>query len=187
VTERRERPLRAGIGLAVAALALLVVGGVLTFAAQALEVSNGERALVGNPVTFQADEGEYSVLLLTSPTVADSTLDGLTADLVCDITDASGSIRTIDHRDLSGSRASTDLGVVVARFDLAAGATTVECDWRPGSPSFDLGYAVGVSRRSLDVIGLVLVGAGLVAGMIAAWLIVIGVRGRQVTRPVAAP
>jgi hypothetical protein len=185
VTERRERPLRAGIGLAAAALVLLVLGGVLTFAAQALEVSTGERAFVGNPVTFDANDGEYTVLLLTSPIVADSTLDGLTADLLCDVTDASGSIRTVDHRDLSGSRASTDVGVVVARVDLAAGATTVACDWRPGTPSFDLAYAVGESRRSLDVIGLVLVGVGLVAGLIAAWLIVIGVRGRQVTRPLS--
>lgn len=184
VTERRERPLRAGIALAVAALAVLVVGAVLAFTAQALEVSTGERALVGNPVNFVADKGEYTVLLLSAPTVDDSTLDELTADLVCDVTDSIGSIRTVDHRDLSGSRSSTDVGVAVARFDLTAGAATVECDWRPGSSNLDLGYAVGESRRSLDLIALGLVGAGLVAGLIAAWLIVIGVRGRQVTRPV---
>ena len=180
VTERRQRPLRAGIGLAIAAVVMLAIGGILAFAATALEVGTGERASLGNEVALESDAREYGIVLIDPPLIDAESFRGMTVDIACEVTNA-GATRSVERSSGGGLRGETDVGLVFAAFDAMPGPTTVRCDWKDGRVErAGIFYAVGTSHRTLDMIGLVLLGLGMAAGLLAVSLIIIGWRGRQV-------
>lgn len=128
VTQRRRRPFIAGIWLAVAGVALTIVGSLLLFGNQAVQVLAAEdRASVSTPLRFEAEEGSYVVLLLPT-TVSGGLIGNPVAQLTCDVALADGTTAL-----LRGSRQSssieTSAGETVGSFDAVAGSTTVTCDF----------------------------------------------------------
>jgi len=182
VTQRRRRPFIAGIRLAVAGVALTIVGSLLLFGNQAVQVLAAEdRASVSTPLRFEAEEGSYVVLLLPT-TVSGGLMGNPVAQLTCDVALADGTTAL-----LRGSRQSssieTSAGETVGSFDAVAGSTTVTCDFKGSPDTFGYFVAVAPQRNALNVVGVVALVGGILAMLAGVILIVIGVRGRAVIQP----
>jgi hypothetical protein len=177
VTERRDRPFRIGIWCAIVGLLLLVVGAIAFSAQQTIRTVGGDKAFLGSAVTFDADQRSYDILGIRPPTVADDVFDTAVANITCEVTLADGTQLTVDHDDVSLAT-STDIGVLITRFDAVPGPTTVLCDWER-RPISGAAYSVATSHRLFEFISLGVIGMGILVGLVGSYLIAIGVRGRQ--------
>lgn len=182
VTERRRRPLMIGIWLAGAGLAVTIIAGLLLAGNQAVQVLAAEdRATVPDPLTFEAQDSSYAVLLLPT-TIGIPFMGNPVAALTCDVDLADGTTAV-----LRGARQATSIetgaGETVGSFDAVPGPTTVTCDFT-GSPDTS-GYFVAVAaQRSVpDLVAFGGVALGIVAMIVGAILIGKGIRGRAVIRP----
>lgn len=172
-----------GIWLAGAGLAVTIVAGLLLAGNQAVQVLAAEdRATVPDPLTFQAQDSAYVVLLLPT-TIGIPFMGNPIAELTCDVNLADGATAV-----LRGARQATlietSLGETVGSFDAVAGPTTVTCDFS-GSPDTS-GYfvAVAAQRSALNLVGIAGLAIGVVAMIVGAVLIVIGIRGRALIQPI---
>jgi len=183
VTERRQRPFRIGVWLAVAGVAATVLGSVLLIGHQAVQVLAAEdRTSIPDPLRFEASDGAYAVLLLP-PALGDTIAGDAVAQLTCDVELANGST-TVLRGSRQGQSLETSAGESVGSFEAVAGPTTVRCDFI-GSPD-TLGYFVAVApqRKSVEVVGLIAVVGGILAVLAGAGLIYVGLRGRAVIQPI---
>lgn len=187
VRQGRTVPLRIGLVLAVAGIALLVVAGLLSIGQTFVEAAGGERAEVGNAVTFGAKAATYQVVLLNTPDSAKFGFAGgdPVVSVVCTVKLASGESITIDHTNQNGERSDTSAGEDVAHFEAIAGPTDVTCSWRDGQQTTGYFYAVGRHSSTTSVVRYAVFGAGGLALVSAVGLIIIGIRGHQVIIPAA--
>ncbi len=177
-TARRQRPLRAGVAVAVCGVALLVGGYLLTTTVSGAEVLGAAgRAPFGQAVQFEAEDRTYVVVVIRGETNDSTTMERAAAGLRCTVTLSDGTELRID-----GGRQTvaelTDFGATVATFDAVAGPTAVTCDGSSGLLIEN--YAVAPYRRAAKIAVWALVGAGIVAVLIGSWLITIGLRGEPV-------
>lgn len=180
-TERRRRPLIVGVVTAVAAVAMLVAGGLVMNVNPALTVTAGSRAALGTPITFTAEDATYRLVLIRADISDINVMDRAVAETDCVATFADGSSTRVDGARQTVSE-TTSVGSSIGSFDAVKGPTTVVCRTRTG---FVSAYAVAKERASLTVLSYSLIGAGLLAGAVAVGLIVIGVRGRATFEPAA--
>lgn len=176
--ERRLRPLVGGIVAAVLGLGVLVTGGSVLSANQAVQVLGAaDRTEVPGLMSFDAEARSYAVIFLPHP-LTEPAFDPVVA-LVCDVTLADGSTKVV-----RGARQTVEVtglgGTSVGSFDAVAGPTEVAC--RFGDRTAPSGYFVAVApeREGVALVGYVLVGFGLAALGAGVVAIVVGVRGRTV-------
>ncbi|MCB0985703.1 MAG: hypothetical protein KDB06_13725 [Ilumatobacter sp.] len=173
------RPLKIGIGLAVAGLAMLVAGGVLLNVAQGVAVAEGLKAEVGNAIEFQAEDVTYTLVLLRADAFNADAMDRAVAAITCTVQFADGTSATVDGSS-QFSADSTDAGSSIGTFDAVAGPATVVCSASRTSELIANVYAVAKERTTLLYTSYGLMAAGLLVAGIAVWLIIIGARGRTV-------
>lgn len=185
ITERRRRPFIAGLACCIAGLGITLGGAALAFATQALEVATAEgRAAVGSPISFQADDETYGIILLPEAT-------GVSPDqipvqnLQCSVMHPDGAAQEVDTAS-SGSRLETSAGREAGSFEGRAGATTVTCAWRDGHTSPGDFYSVATLSETAHLIGNILLIGGVVVIGVGVVLLVIGIRGRSVRVPIQA-
>jgi len=151
------------LGLAVG-IPLFIVGLVLTFGGQVLQVATADgRALVGNPITVEANDGRYAITLLPDPTSRDYVEERI-AQLDCTVDHGDGTSEDLNPASAK-VRTSGVVGVFAADFTGRSGATTVLCTWS-GS---DMGSAYAVSRatQGFETAALAALAAGAALTLLA--------------------
>ena len=180
VTERRTRPLRAGVVLA-AVGALCFLGGVLT----TVVVENAEvfaavdRANVGNPIRFDAEPRSYSLVFIRGEVDSETFRDRAVRNLECTITAADGATQVVNGSQQTVYSQSA-LGSSIGTFDAAGGPTTVLCEFLRNPGGILQNYAVAENHATAKIVSWVAIGVGVLLSIVGASLIVIGVRGRAV-------
>ncbi len=178
-TERRQRPLRAGIGLCVVGLVVLITGGAIAVGAQATQILGAtERAELPAQMNFDADDRGYAIVLLRELPGFES-IDRLVAKTACTVTLADGSSVAVSGARQTGS-IETDLGTSIGRFDAQAGPTTVACSFDDSVVRTSYFVAVAPEQGTLRLVSYILIGFGLAAIAAGIALIIVGVRGRMV-------
>ncbi|HWJ98518.1 MAG TPA: hypothetical protein VNQ33_10190 [Acidimicrobiales bacterium] len=176
VTVRNERTLRLGWAAVGIGIVLVVIGAAVGFGSQALQVAAAKgRAKVGNPVTFDADDGTtYAITLIPEPTTGDFVEDRI-SQLGCEVRHPDGTTESLDPSSAE-VRTSNSIGVFATDFEGRGGSTTVLCEWERG----DLGsfYAVARTHRATRYIGTGALVAGIVIGIGGVGALVRGYRGR---------
>lgn len=179
-TVRNVRRIKLGVGVALAALVLAVIGALLqvgVIGAQVLRPT--ARGDIGEAVTFDAEARRYDLFLNRSELELLDVVEEAAGRTVCDITYADGSKGTV-----RGSRqvlsTDTSLGASIGYFDAVAGPTTVVCDHNISTGVLLGGYTVAESKQSLAIASLVLLGLGILAAIVASWAIASGMRGKAV-------
>jgi hypothetical protein len=182
-TERRQRPLRAGIVASVAGLGAIVGGAVMFSAVQASQVlSPIADADVGDTLTFEADGGSYALVLKRGEISDENVVSRLVSDTTCTVVASDATTRTVDgSRQFSSSQ--TDFGASIGTFSAPKGTTKVTCVGEGSRLAFDR-YAVAPERTTAQIIAFVILGVGLLAAAAGAWLIVVGLRGRSIVERV---
>jgi hypothetical protein len=167
--------------LAAVAILAVVVGGLIATGAQAAQVIGGEgRARFGEPVEFTADGGRrYDIVYVTADIRITTEIDRIIGAVVCEITAADGTMRSV-RGDRQAVRSETSAGVSIGWFDVPAGPTTVTCDLTRGGGGIVSSYAVAASRATLTNVAWGIIIGGVIAGLVAAALITVGLRGRAV-------
>lgn len=179
-TERRQGPLRWGVAAVVAGIGLLVAGVVLGFGISAAElVGASGRAKVGDPVTFDAEAGDYAIVFVRGELDSEQLRDRAVGNLWCTAELADGSQRMIDGSD-QAVYSVTELGTSVGTFTAVAGTTEVLCDWERDPGGILQNYVVAEQRTTAKIAVWVLLGAAILIGSLGGWLVAIGVRGRPV-------
>ncbi|MCO5332156.1 MAG: hypothetical protein M9961_18970 [Ilumatobacteraceae bacterium] len=173
------RPLKIGIGLAVAGVAMLVSGGVLLNVAQAVAVIEGSKAEVGNAIEFEAEDVTYTLVLVRADRYNAEAMDRAVTAITCTVQFADGTSATVDGSS-QFSADSTDAASSIGTFDAVAGPATVVCSSSRPSELIANIYALAKERTALLYTSYGLMAAGLLAAGIAVWLIIIGARGRTV-------
>ncbi|MEO8093525.1 MAG: hypothetical protein ABI632_01200 [Pseudolysinimonas sp.] len=168
---------------------LLTAGGAITLGVSqnAEVVLAADRAEIPNPLTFDARDSAYRIVLLADPLDAQIPFQlNAEAYFLCDIERSDGSTTTIDTASLSSS-AETDLGTELGTFDATAGPTTVTCQWKDDRESHFYFYSVAPTSRVLGIVAAVVLVAGLLMLAIAI-LLIIRARMHAVTnkRPLSA-
>ena len=181
-TERRERPYRAGIALEVVGILTIVGGALLSTALSGTEVlAASGRARVGAPIEFEADDRSYVIVMIRGETNSDGFIEESVASMDCTVTLADGT--TIEPtRGVQLVAERSDFGSTIANFDAVAGPTTVLCDGSRGQIINN--YAVAPYRGTAKIVAWALVGLGIVAVVVGAWLMAVGLRGRPVVERV---
>ena len=175
-TERRRRPFWAGVGLCALGLVVLLVGAAVLWTTQTVQVLGAKaRGEVGTPLRFDADPGDYSVVLLSNPLVRRDQ-DNAIVRIRCAVTTPDGARRRLD----TTSRLETTLGRELASFNTEAGAATVRCRWKDSASTEGYVYAVAPRHTTVEGVGTGLTAAGVLLALLGVPLIVIGVRGRAV-------
>ncbi len=165
---------------------MLVAAGVLLNITVGLTISDGERAKVGDPIQFAADDATYTLVLLRGDIANTDDMERAVGNIDCEVTFADGTTATVDGSSQAVAEV-TDAGSTIGTFDAVAGAATVLCSSStPSRLVLDV-YAVAQERTTLKYASYGLMAAGLLAGAVAVGLIIIGVRGRTVFDPVTAP
>jgi len=184
VTERRHRPFRAGVWLAAAGLVVTIVGALLLFGNQTVQVLGAEdRASVPDPLQFEAQDRGYVVLLLPTTVAGGQIAGDPVAQLTCDVALADGTTALL-RGSRQTSSAETSAGETVGAFDAVAGPTTVTCDFEGSPDTFGYFVAVAPQRNVVNLVSVAAMVAGILALLGGAALIVIGVRGRAVIQPI---
>lgn len=177
VTVRDARALRLGWAAVGIGIVLVVAGAAIGFGSQALQVAAAKgRAQVGNPVTFDADDGKtYAVTLIPEPTTGDFVEDRI-AQLGCEVDHPDGTTESLDASSAT-VRTSNSIGIYAVDFEGRGGSTTVLCSWE--GPS-DLGsyYAVARTRKATRYLGTGTLVGGIVIGLLGVGALVRGYRGR---------
>jgi hypothetical protein len=178
-TERRQTPFRAGIGMCIAGLVVLLAGGALAYGAQATQIlAATERAELPADMSFDADARRYAIVLLRELPGSES-IDRLVARTACDVTLADGSRVEVSGARPNGS-IETDLGTSIGRFDAEAGPTRVVCSFDDTVVRTGYFVAVAPERNSIRIVSYILTGIGLAVIAAGVILVIIGVRGRTV-------
>ena len=184
-TVHRRRPLRAGIVVAGCAVTMLVGGFLLNTLLSGAEVLGASgRARFGEPIEFEAEARTDVVVVVRGETNDSEIMDRAVGGLACTVTLADGTAVRLDGSSQAVAE-QTDFGATAAIFDAVAGPTVVTCDGSSGLLVEH--YAVAPYRRTAKIVVWVLIGAGIVAGLIASWLITIGLRGEPVFERVPIP
>lgn len=177
VTVRNTRAIGIGWMLILVGVVLVVIGAAVGFGSQALQLAAAEgRAQVGNPVTFDAEDGAtYAITVIPEPTTGDFVEDRI-SQLACEVRHPKGEPQTLDPSS-ADVRTSNSLGVFATDFEGRSGETTVLCTWE--GPS-DLGsyYAVAKTHRATRYVGTGALVGGIVIGLVGVALLVRGYRGR---------
>lgn len=179
-TVRNVRRIKFGVGLAVIALVLVVVGALLQVGALGSQVLDPTaRGDIGETVTFEAEARRYDLILNRTELDLIDVVERAVARTVCDLTLADGSTATV-----RGSRqvisTDTGLGASIGYFDAVAGTTTVRCDHNVSTGVLLGGYTVAESKQSLTVASLVMILTGVLIGIAASMVIVSGAKGKAV-------
>lgn len=183
-TERRERPFKIGLWLTgvgamtfmVGALLFVILGGAEVLAAV-------DRAEVGTPITFDAEDRTYVVVFIRGEFDDAFYREKAVANMRCDVTTADGVSVTVDG-STQGVASETDFGSSVGTFDAVAGPTTVACAFVRDPGGLLQNYAVAPERKGAKIAAYVLVGLGSVVTMIGVRFVITGLRGRSVVEHV---
>ena len=172
----RRRSLAPGILLGVLAVLLLIVAAVIFGVSQIGARLNSSPA-VEIPQALELDlaAGDYDIYL-TGDSIHDIS-DPVSA-IVC-LVEGGGMQQEVRGADqnLIGSEESDD--ELIGGFTATAGPATVTCDFADGHASTDYFYRVQPASPGASIAALVLLVAGLVAGGVAALIIVFRVRARR--------
>lgn len=179
-TERRERPFKIGIVLTGLGVMTFLLGILLSVVLGAAEVLGAvDRAEVGTPITFDAEDRTYVVVFIRGELDSEQFRNRAVANMRCEVTTAEGESIAID----GSSRAvasETDFGSSVGTFDAVAGPTTVACDFVRDPGGLLQNYAVAPERKGAKIGSWALLGVGAVLAIVGVRLIITGVRGRSV-------
>ena len=178
-TERRARPFRWGIALCVAGLIVLVLGGIVLSATQAVQVIGAtDRAEIPDELRFDAEARRYAIVLIRNPAAFGVPGDPVAA-LSCAVTLADGSTDLV-----AGSRQAisleTDVGESVGVFDAIEGETTIACEFTNSATPELYFVAVAPDRASWAIAAYASFVASLILVAVGIGLIIVGVRGRMV-------
>lgn len=184
VTVRNQRAIRGGWLAVLAGIVLVVIGAAIGFGSQALQVAAAKgRAQVGNPITFDAEDGTtYAITLIPEPTTGDFVEDRI-SQLGCEVDHPTGEPESLDASSAE-IRTSNSIGIFAADFEGRGGETTVRCEWE--GPS-DLGsfYAVAKTHRATRYLGTGALVGGIVIGLLGVGALVRGYRGRPELQDIA--
>lgn len=179
-TVRNWRRIKVGIGMAVAALVLVIAGAVLQVVATGSQVLRPTaRGDIGETVTFDAEARRYDLTLNRTELELVDVVERAVARTVCDVTLADGTTTTVRvARQVIST--DTSVGASIGYFDAVAGPTSVRCDHNVSTGVLLGGYTVAETRQSLTIASLVVIGVGLLLGLTGAWVITSGARGQAV-------
>ncbi len=183
---RREGLFRWGLILAAAAIVCFVVGAIVSNASDALEVASAEgRAELSNAITFDATDSTYALTLVDTGPLQGGALDPI-AHMSCTVDNADGSHLDLDPAT-ANVRVESSIGTSIASFDGVPGRTTVRCDVDSTFGStFGYVYSVAEARSASRFVGFAILGVGVLAAIVGAVLIGLGLRGRVVITDVPA-
>lgn len=166
-----------------AGLAITLGGAAVAFATQVLEVAAAVgRAEVANPISFEAGNETYGIILLPDAT-------GVSPDQIpvqnlrCSVLHPDGTTEDVNTSS-SNSRLETSAGREVGSFEGRPGTTQVTCAWADGRGSVGEFYSVAETSEVGKVVGAVLLLGGVVVMAVGVVLVIIGVRGRSVRVPI---
>lgn len=151
---------------------VLTAGGGLTLAlSQTAQVAfAADRAEIPEPLTFEAKEGRYRILLLADPLAIQTPFQNdAEAYFLCEVARADGTAETID----TGSqfmRTETDLGIQLGEFDAVAGPSSVTCRWKDARDSQFYYYSVAPASSIVTTAGAIVLAIGVTALLPAVWL-----------------
>lgn len=179
-TERRRRPLVAGLGLLLVGVVAFVIGVSTTWLTQAVQIATPvARIHVPDTATFDAEDRSYvlvvdRVVSASRPGVAHQQAAGR---IGCTVARADGTEEQIDTA--AAQRLETSFGTTFGTFDATDGPTSVTCSWRRDAKD---GYRITIApeRRAAVLAGLAATGTGIVLGLVGAGLLWIGWRGTAV-------
>jgi len=181
-TERRDRPFKIGVWLTGAGVAMFAVGVLLFTVLGGAEVLGAvDRAEVGTPITFDAEDRTYVVVFIRGE-FQEFNFRAV-SNMRCDVTTADGASVTVDGSSQAVASES-DFGSSVGTFDAVAGPTTVACDFVRDPGGLLQNYAVAPERKGAKIAAYVLVGLGSVVTMIGVRFVITGLRGRSVVEHV---
>lgn len=186
VTVRRAGALRWGWACVGVGILLVAVGALIGTGSQALQVATAKgRAQVGNPVTFDADEGKtYAITVIPEPTTGDFVEERI-SQLGCAVEHPDGTTEALDASSAE-VRTSTSIGIFAVDFEGRGGSTTVRCEWE--GPS-DLGsfYAVARANRATRYVGTGILLGGLAVGLVGVGLVIRGYKGKPELQDIDPP
>lgn len=181
VRERRQRPLVAGVVLAAVGIGFVVIGYLVLTGVQAVQIIGADaRADYGDPVTFDAESGRtYDVLYLLADIRLTTTIERIVADTRCEVTSSDGTTQTVNGAR-QGVSLETEVGATIGNFQVPEGPTTVLCDFKRSGGGFVSKYAVAKSRATLTYVAYGIIAAAVIAALVGAYLIKLGLEGRTV-------
>lgn len=184
-TERRERPFKIGLWLAGVGVALFIAGMLLFTVLGAAEILGAvDRAAVGTPITFEAEDRTYAVVFIRGELDESNYRERAVANMRCDVTTADGASLTVDGSSQAVA-SETDFGSSVGTFDAVAGPTTVRCDFVRDPGGLLQNYAVAPERQGAKIASWVLLGLGALVTLVGVGFVITGVRGQSVIEHVA--
>jgi len=179
-TQRRDRPFKIGLWVTGAGALLFVAGALLFVVLSGAEVLGAiDRAQVGNPITFDAENRTYVVVYIRGEFDELNNREKAVANMRCDITRADGTSVTVDGSSQTVASES-DFGSSVGTFDAVAGPTTVACDFVRDPGGLLQNYAVAPERQGARIFSYVLLALGALVTLVGVRFIITGLRGESV-------
>ena len=179
-TERRDRPFEIGLWVTGTGVLIFVAGALLFTVLAGAEVLGAvDRAQVGNPITFDAENRTYVVVFIRGEFDESNYREKAVANMRCDITRADGTSATVDGSSQTVASES-DFGSSVGTFDAVAGPTTVACDFVRDPGGLLQNYAVAPERQGARIFSYVLLALGALVTLVGVRFIITGLRGESV-------
>lgn len=179
-TQRRDRPFKIGLWLTGAGVTILLAGVLLfTVLAGAEVLAAVDRAKVGTPITFDAEDRTYVVVYIRGEFNEANYVDRAVANMRCDVTTADGASVVVSGNSQAVA-STTDFGSSVGTFAAVAGPTTVACDFVRNPGGLLQNYAVAPQRRDAKTVSWVLLGLGAALTLVGVRFVITGLRGQSV-------
>lgn len=183
-TERRDRPFKIGLWVTGTGVMIFVAGVLLFTVLAGAEVLGAvDRAQVGNPITFDAEDRTYVVVFIRGEFDESNYREKAVANMRCDVTTADGASVTVDGSSQT-VKSESDFGSSVGSFDAVAGPTTVDCDFVRDPGGLLQNYAVAPKRQGAQIVSWVLLGLGALVTLVGVRFIITGLRGQSVVEHV---
>ena len=132
----------------------------------------------GGPVRFEAEAGDYSILMLTPGSFENETvLEREVARSVCAVQLADGTTATVNGNRQSVST-TTDKARSIGVFEAVAGPATVQCTRRRGLEILSREYVVTPGKAAFGTLAVPM-GIAALLGILGGLLIAWGVRGKK--------
>lgn len=166
--------------IAVVAGAVAMAMGILSLidaSGDLLDERVGEAGIPGGTVSFEADDGPYSIILLTPGFHNSVTVERQVGAAVCEVDLSDGSTSTI-RGSRQGMSVSTDDGSTIGWFTATAGPTTVTCEYTRSVSGRDFAVVPGKPPNMLGGFGFLF--GGIVAGLAGIFCLIFGLVGRRV-------
>ena len=132
----------------------------------------------GGPVAFEAEAGDYTILMLTPGSFKnEAVLERDVTRSACAVRLADGTTATVNGNRQSYST-TTDNARSIGVFEAVAGPATVQCARRRGLEAFSREYVVTPGKAAFGTL-IVPMGIAALLGILGGLLIAWGVRGKK--------